>query len=85
MPNYEPKTPWLKQQIAKKTRDFRGYNIAEANMQEKQMKYMQRSPRFPTDSTKKLVDEISADVTAYIRDKNKARGTASSAERKIVK
>ena len=85
MPNYQPKTEYLKHQIAKKTRDFRGYNIAEGQLQEKQMKYMQRNPRFPTDSTKKLQDEINADVTAYIRDKNKARGTESSAKRVPVK
>jgi hypothetical protein len=85
MPNYKPKTEYLKHQIAKKTRDFRGYNIAEGKLQTKQMKHMQSNPRFLTASTKKLADEISADVTAYIRNKNKTRGTASSAERKIVK
>jgi hypothetical protein len=85
MPNYKPKTEYLKNQIAKKTRDFRGYNIAEGELQTKQMKHMQSNPRFLTASTKKLADEISADVTAYIRDKNKARGTESSAQRKTVK
>jgi hypothetical protein len=82
---YKPKTEYLKHQIAKKTRDFRGYNIAEGQLQSKQMKYMQRGPRFPTESTKKLQEEIRADIKGYIHAKNKARGTQSSAERKIVK
>jgi hypothetical protein len=85
MPNYKPKTEYLKHQIAKKTRDFRGYNIAEGELQTKQMKHMQSNPRFLTASTKKLADEISADVTAYIRDKNKSRGTQSSTQRKVIK
>jgi hypothetical protein len=85
MPNYKPKTEYLKHQIAKKTRDFRGYNIAEGELQTKQIKHMQSNPRFLTASTKKLADEISADVTAYIRDKNKARGTQSSTQRKVIK
>ena len=84
MPNYKPKTEYLKHQIAKKTRDYRGYNIAEGELQTKQMKYLQRNPMF-ADSSRKLQDEINADVTAYIRDKNKARGTDSSAKRVPVK
>ncbi len=85
MPNYQPKTEYLKQQIARKENKVRNYNIAEANMQEKQMKYMQSNPRFPTASTKKLQEEIRADITAYVRDKNKARGTQSSSQRKVIK
>ena len=84
MPDYKPKTEYLKHQIAKKTRDYRGYNIAEGELQTKQMKYLQRNPRF-ADTSRKLQDEINADVTAYIRDKNKARGTESSAKRVPVR
>jgi hypothetical protein len=36
-------------------------------------------------TSRKLQEEIRADVTAYVRDKNKARGTESSAQRKTVK
>jgi hypothetical protein len=84
MPNYKPKTEYLKHQIAKKTRDFRGYNIAEGEMQEKQMKYLQRNPMY-SPTSRKLQEEIRADVTAYVRDKNKSRGTQSSTQRKVIK
>jgi hypothetical protein len=82
---YQPKTPYLKHQIAKKTRDFRGYDKAEAKLQEKQMKHLQSNPRFPSASTTRLQEDIRADVKGYIHAKNKARGTQSSAERKVVK
>jgi len=82
---YKPKTEYLKHQIAKKNRDFRGYNITEGRLQQKQMKYMQTNPMYMTESTRKLQDEIRADIKGYIRAKNKERGTPSSAERKIVK
>jgi hypothetical protein len=84
MPNYQPKTAWLKQQIANKTRNFRGYNLAEANMQEKQMKYLQRNPIYSPDS-RKLQDEIIADISAYRQSQWKERGTPSSAKRVPVK
>jgi len=82
---YKPKTAWLKQHIAKKTRDFRGYNIAEANMQEKQMRHLQTNPMY-SPTSRKLAEEISSDVAAYRRSQyNKSRGTQSSAERKPIK
>ena len=82
---YQPKTAWLKRQIAKKTNGVRDYNVAEAHMQKKQMEHMQTNPRFPSAFTKKLQEEIRADIKGYIHAKNKARGTQSSAERKVVK
>ena len=81
---YQPKTSWLKRQLERKAKGVRTYNVAEAQMQGKQMKYLQRNPRF-ADTSRKLQDEINADVTAYIRDKNKARGTESSAKRVPVR
>lgn len=85
MPNYKPKTEYLKHQIAKKTRDFRNYNIAEGQLQTKQMKHMQTNPMYLTESTRKLQDDIRADIKGYIHSKNKARGTDSSATRVPVK
>jgi hypothetical protein len=84
---YQPKTSWLKRQIAKKTNGVRDYNVAEAQMQEKQMKYLQRSPRFASlsSATQKVQEDIRADIKGYVHAKNKARGTQSSAERKVVK
>ena len=82
---YQPKTSYLKYQISKKTRDFRGYDKAEAKLQEKQMKHLQTNPRFPSASTTKLQEDIRADVKGYIHSKNKARGTDSSATRVPVK
>ena len=84
MPEYQPKTSWLKHQIAKKTRDFSNYNIAEGKMQTKQMRYLQRNPPF-AESTRKLAKEIADDVTAYRQSKWKERGTPSSATRVPVK
>ena len=84
MPEYQPKTSWLKHKIAQKTRGIRDYNIAEAKMQTKQMRYLQGNPPF-AESTRKLAKEIADDVTAYRQSKWKERGTQTSATRVPVK
>ena len=82
MPEYQPKTDWLKGQIAKKTGVYK-HNFAEEKVQRGQVKHLQKNPnsRF----ARKMVNEISDDITAYRRSQYKERGTPSSAARVPVK
>lgn len=81
---YKPKTSWLKGQIAKKRGDrVYDHNIAEERVQRMKVNYAQNNPSSVI--AKQINRTVGEDVTAYIRAKNKARGTQSSAERKAVK
>jgi hypothetical protein len=79
---YQPKTSWLKGKLYR-DKPYKPYNIAEAKAEAGQIKHLQNYPN--SRLAKQIVGNISKDVTAYIRHKNKERGTESSAQRKTIK